>query len=249
MNENTDASRVQNRRLWSERAEFWVSSTDADVDVDNAYVQPFLDVVGLRQGHRLLDIAAGPGEPTLSASPIVGDQGQVVATDIVPGMLNGLRKRAAAMGRVNFALAAANMKELPFGDRHFDRMTCRMGIMFAADTGATLSEIRRVLVPRGRTAFLFWGPETETAMFPMLRQSTAEILNTDETWTDSTVFRLGEPGTLAAAMEAAGFVNVTKSGEPVIREAPVGHPFWFNKLQMGYSSLVEGADEETLPRT
>ena len=117
--------------------------------------------------------------------------------------------------------------------------------MFAADTNVTLQEIRRVLVPQGRAAFLFWGPEGETTMFSLLRQATAEILNADETWTDGAVFRLGEPGTLAAAMETAGFVNIRENGEPIIREAPVGPAFWSNQLRMGYGSLIDGASEAT----
>ena len=245
MKEDPGSSRAQNKRLWSERAKFWVSSAELDVDVVDAYVQPFLDAVDLRNGHRLLDIAAGPGEPTLSASAIVGEQGLVVATDIAPGMLVGIRSRGDGMNRHNFSLAAADMNELPFGDRRFDRVTCRMGIMFAADTDVTLKEIRRVLVPQGRAAFLFWGPEGETTMFSLLRQATDEILSADETWTDSAVFRLGEPGTLAAAMETAGFINIRENGEPIIREAPVGPAFWSNQLRMGYGSLIDGASEAT----
>lgn len=245
MKEDPVSSRAQNKHLWSERAKFWVGSAESDVDVVDAYVKPFLDAVDLHDGHRLLDIAAGPGEPTLSASAIVGEQGLVVATDISPGMLAGIRTRGETMNRHNFSLAAADMNELPFGDQRFDRVTCRMGIMFAADIGATLGEIRRVLVPHGRAAFLFWGPEGETTMFSLLRQATAEILNASETWTDSAVFRLGDPGTLAAAMETAGFVNIRETGEPVIREAPVGPAFWSNQLRMGYGSLVDEASEST----
>ncbi|MDA1326800.1 MAG: hypothetical protein O3C34_18925, partial [Proteobacteria bacterium] len=91
--EDPGSARAQNKRLWSERAKFWVSSAEPDVDVVDAYIKPFLDAVDLRNGHRLLDIAAGPGEPTLSASAIVGEQGLVVATDTSPGMLAGIRTR------------------------------------------------------------------------------------------------------------------------------------------------------------
>jgi ubiquinone/menaquinone biosynthesis C-methylase UbiE len=243
--ENPGSARAQNKRLWSERAKFWVSSAEADVDVVDTYIKPFLDAVDLRDGHRLLDIAAGPGEPTLSASAIVGEQGHVVATDISLSMLEGIRTRGDAMNRHNFSLAAADMNELPFGDQRFDRVTCRMGIMFAADTGVTLKEIRRVLVPQGRAVFLFWGPDGETTMFSLLRQATAEILHADQSWTDNAVFRLGEPGTLAAAMETAGFVNIKENGQPIIREAPVGPAFWFNQLRMGYGSLIDSASDVT----
>ena len=160
-------------------------------------------------------------------------------------MLAGIRTRGEAMNRHNFSLAAADMNELPFGDQRFDRVTCRMGIMFAADTGVTLEKIRCVLVPQGRAAFLFWGPEGETTMFSLLRQATAEILHADQSWTDNAVFRLGEPGTLAAAMETAGFVNIEENGQLIIREAPVGPAFWSNQLRMGYGSLIDGASGAT----
>lgn len=248
MNEKSGTPHDQNKRSWSERASFWIDSAEPDIDVADAFNQPFLEAVELREGHRLLDIAAGPGEPTLSAASIVGPMGLVVASDLSAGMLVGLRARGAAMGRTNIALAAADMEVLPFADKNFDRVTCRMGIMFAQDPAATLGEIRHVLKPSGRAAFMFWGPADDTTMFPLIRQTTAEVLKAEETWTDSMAFRFGVPGTLAAAMEAAGFVNVAENGAPIIREAPVGPAFWAKQLKMGYGSLIEAADEATRER-
>jgi ubiquinone/menaquinone biosynthesis C-methylase UbiE len=248
MNDSSGTAHEKNMRLWSERAAFWVGSAEPNIDVADAYNQPFLEAVDLRAGHRLLDLAAGPGEPTLSAASIVGPNGLVVASDLAPGMLAGLRARGTAMDRTNFKLAAADMQMLPFADRSFDRVTCRMGIMFAPDTDATLAEIRRVLLLGGRTAFMFWGLDGDTTMFSVLRQATAEVLNAGETWTDSMVFRFGTPGTLAGRLEAAGFVNVLENGTPIIREAPVGPAFWANQLRMGYGSLIEAADTATCAR-
>ena len=248
MTDDSGTAHDQNKRSWSERAAYWVGSAESDIDVADAYNQPFLTDVDLREGHRLLDIAAGPGEPTLSAVSIVGPMGLVVASDLSAGMLVGLRARGAAMGRTNIALAAADMEVLPFADKSFDRVTCRMGIMFAQNTDATLAEIRRVLAQGGRAAFMFWGPAVDTTMFPLIRQTTAEVLKAEETWTDSMAFRFGVPGTLAAAMEAADFVNVAENGAPITREAPVGPAFWANQLKMGYGSLIEAADEATRER-
>ncbi len=248
MNDTSGTADNQNTRLWSERAAFWVGSAETNIDVADTYNQPFLEAVELRAGHRLLDIAAGPGEPTLSAASIVGPKGLVVASDLAPGMLDGLRARGIAMDRTNFRLAAADMQMLPFADRSFDRVTCRMGIMFAPDTDATLAGIQRVLVQGGRTAFMFWGPDGDTTMFNVLRETTAEVLNAGETWTDSVVYRFGVPGTLTGKLQAAGFVNVQESGAPIVREAPVGPAFWANQLRMGYGALIEAADEATCDR-
>ncbi len=248
MNDDCRTPHEENKRSWSERAAFWVGSAESNIDVADAYNQAFLEAVDLHDGHRLLDIAAGPGEPTLSAAAIVGPQGLVVASDLTPGMLVGLRARGAAMGRTNFTLAAAEMGALPFIGGCFDRVTCRMGIMFAQDTEATLGEIRHVLKPRGRAAFMFWGPKDDTTMFSLIRQTVAEVLKADEAWTDGMAFRFGAPGTLAGKMEAAGFIDVVERGEPIIREAPVGPAFWSNQLRMGYGTLIEAADEATCAR-
>ena len=51
-----------------------------------------LDLAGIQSGHRVLDIAAGAGEPAVSAAERVGPSGYVLATDISEGIVEHARQ-------------------------------------------------------------------------------------------------------------------------------------------------------------
>jgi ubiquinone/menaquinone biosynthesis C-methylase UbiE len=56
---------------------------------------------GVGQGHRVLDVATGIGEPALTAAGIVGAEGEIVGTDLSPRMIDIARRRAANQGIFN----------------------------------------------------------------------------------------------------------------------------------------------------
>lgn len=95
----------------------------------------------LREGMTVLEPGPGMGFFTLPMARLVGEQGSVVALDVQPQMLSGLRRRAERAGlldrldlrlvrndslgiddlagRVDFALAFAVVHELPSAERFF----------------------------------------------------------------------------------------------------------------------------------
>src|SRR3546814_6699772 len=74
--------------------------------------------------------------------------------------------------------AAADAEALPFPTASFDRVTCRFGLMFVSDVPAALAEVRRVLKPGGRAGFLVWGPLENNALFQVIRDALAAVLDT-----------------------------------------------------------------------
>jgi ubiquinone/menaquinone biosynthesis C-methylase UbiE len=116
------------------------------------------EMVDLRAGERVLDVACGTGDWTRCAAARVGTQGQVVGLDISPEMLAVARRRH----RVDPEAAAIEWREgsagaLPLSDAAFDVVCCQLGLMFFPDRIAALAEMRRVLVPGGRLALMVWG--------------------------------------------------------------------------------------------
>ena len=107
-----------------------------------------------------VDLASGPGEPAVTIARLVGPDGGVVATDLVEEMLAGARRRIAD-GVGNLEAQTADMQDLPFADGSFDRVTCRFGIMFAPEPARAFAEVRRVLRPGGKCAFMVWGPRAQ----------------------------------------------------------------------------------------
>ncbi len=53
---------------------------------------------GAGPGMNVLDLASGTGEPALSLADAVGDTGSVVATDLVPGMLDVIEDHVKRLG-------------------------------------------------------------------------------------------------------------------------------------------------------
>src|SRR5919109_2579856 len=84
------------RQQWNKGAEGWRKRSDF-IDAATAHVSKrMVELAGVEPGSRVLDVAAGYGEPSLTAAAVAGAEGKVVATDISPEMLAYGRERAAA---------------------------------------------------------------------------------------------------------------------------------------------------------
>ncbi len=120
-----------------------------------------IDLSGVRQGHKVLDLAGGTGDLTARFSKLVGDKGQVVLADINDAMLRVGRDKLTDMGLLNnIEYIQANAESLPFADNHFDCVTIAFGLRNVTDKDAALASIYRVLKPGGRLLVLeFSKPE------------------------------------------------------------------------------------------
>lgn len=115
-----------------------------------------LDTVGVAPGSRVLDVASGTGVVARAAARRVGVDGYVVASDVSGPML----ARSAAVGAEG-AAAPIEYREapadaLPFEDGSFDAVLCQQGLQFFPAPPAAISEMRRVLRPRGVAGVAVW---------------------------------------------------------------------------------------------
>ena len=105
----------------------------------------------------VLDLAAGSGDPALTIAERV-IRGRVIALDSSRAGLFLASTHARRLGlgaKVTFVQADA--QAIPLSTNCVERVTCRCGIMFFDDTGLVVSEVLRVLKPKGRATFLVWG--------------------------------------------------------------------------------------------
>ena len=237
--------KAQTREDWASCATYWDRRADQMADMADRFNQPLIEAAEIEPGHQVLDLASGVGEPALGIARRVGETGSVTATDLVPEMLAGTRRRAAEAGLDNIELEIVDMEEMPFEDESFDRVTCRFGLMFVPDPVRALGEARRVLVPGGRAAFMVWGPLEDTTNFTVFRAAAAETFADDEEPLNfSTPFRLGEAGTLAGLFEAAGFDQVEERELRFSPRVPIDRPFWRPSLDMALGPRLESATED-----
>ncbi|CAO3423554.1 methyltransferase domain-containing protein [Azospirillum endophyticum] len=203
--DTTHPDAARERERWAASSDAWDRWADPMADLADKLNRPLLDAAGLKEGHRLLDLASGAGEPALSAARRAGTDGLVIGSDIVPGMMAGAVRRARGVQGPAPAFAAADMTALPFADATFDGVTCRFGIMFVPAADAALREVRRVLRPGGRAAFMVWGPRAGNGLFLEIGDAVADHLGEDGSL--EPLFRYAEPGLLAETMRAAGFAD------------------------------------------
>jgi ubiquinone/menaquinone biosynthesis C-methylase UbiE len=102
--------------------------------------------MNVRAGDRVLDLGCGDGPLTGVLGEVAGTDGSVVGVDVAEA---ALRRARARHPQLTFALAPID-GALPFDDGSFDVVWSSEVIEHVADTARWLSEVRRVLVPRGR---------------------------------------------------------------------------------------------------
>lgn len=231
------------RGHWEAAAPLWGRWADAMAAMADKLNQPLLDAAALAPGMRVLDLASGAGEPAFSIARRVGPDGLVVGSDLAVGMLQAAGERRVADDCAAVGFAAADMLTLPFAAASFDAVTCRFGVMFVPDVAAALADIRRVLRPGGRAAFMVWGPCADNALFAEIAAGVDEALG--ETAPDGGIgglFRFADPDSLAGLCRAAGFTDVTEREIRAVRRAPLSEPFWRAALEMSFSHRLERRD-------
>jgi SAM-dependent methyltransferase len=127
-------------------------------------------------------------------------------------------RRAGERGLGQVSFVRTDM-ESPFLEAaSFDAAICAFGLMFAADFGAALRELYRVLKPGGRLAVVVWGRRARCGwaeVFPIVeRRVTSDVC--------PLFFGLGAPGALEAALADAGFTGVEAERPEGVLEWPDG---------------------------
>jgi demethylmenaquinone methyltransferase / 2-methoxy-6-polyprenyl-1,4-benzoquinol methylase len=118
-------------------------------------------LAGVREGERVLDIAAGSGDLALEFARRAGANGEVWLSDINRAMLDRGRDRALDRG-LPLPAVQCDAEALPFPSNYFDCVSVAFGLRNMTDKDAALAEMRRVLKPAGRLLVLefsrVWAP-------------------------------------------------------------------------------------------
>jgi ubiquinone/menaquinone biosynthesis C-methylase UbiE len=125
-----------------------------------------VELAGIQQGSRVLDVATGIGEPAVTAARKVGPAGKVAAIDLSPGMLAIAGERAKEIGLSNiieFQEGDAESIHLPSSS--FDAITCRFGLMFMPEIVTALKTMRDALTQDGRIAAAVWSSPDKVPSF------------------------------------------------------------------------------------
>lgn len=113
-----------------------------------------IDLAGVREGERVLDVAGGTGDLVRAFARQVGERGLAVLSDINAAMLEEGRSRLLDQGLLKVPAVQANAECLPFAEDSFDLITIGFGLRNVTDKDAALRSMTRCLKPGGRLIVL-----------------------------------------------------------------------------------------------
>jgi SAM-dependent methyltransferase len=142
---------------WDKAATGWRKWSELIDDSGRHVSERMVELAGVTVGSRVVDVAAGYGEPSLSAARVAGPSGKVVATDISAEMLAYGRERAEAEGLENIEFVQSDAISLDYPAGSFDAALSRFGIIFDPDGEGAAARVRSFMQPGGRMSIASWG--------------------------------------------------------------------------------------------
>ncbi len=167
-----------------------------------------LDMTRVREGSRVLDVAAGAGNQSIQAAERVGSTGSVLATDIAPRILELAAHNARAAG-VRLETRAMDGESLDVPDGTFDAVISRVGLIYFPDRQRALTGMGRALKPGGRVGAIVYSTGDKNPFFSIpvgIIRRRASL--PPPAPGQPGPFSLGSPGVLEQELTSAGFVDV-----------------------------------------
>ena len=214
-------------QLWGKHAENFATYLE---QVGLPLYGAVLDAARVTHDTRLLDAGCGAGLLALLAS-LRG--ARVTALDASAALLAIVRARIPQAD-----VREGDLEALPFADASFDAVAAVNSVFYAADMGAAMSELARVVQPGGRVVVTAWGPpercEFLTAVLPALGPLMLPPPPGAEP--GHPVLTLAEPGALATVLERAGL--------RVVEEGETACPFVFPNAEVSWRASASAGPNQ-----
>ena len=196
------------RKVWDRQARSWYEQRDRMLAATRPVHEWLVEHLEPKEGQRVLEIAAGPGDTGFMAAKRLG-KGRLVSTDLAPSMVEAARRRGGELGIDNADYEVLDAQAMRFDDASFDGAICRWGFMLMPDPAAALAECRRVLVPGGRLVFaVFTAPdENPFASIPAGILIDAGLMPRPTAEWQPGILALGDRARLQALLDASRFTS------------------------------------------
>jgi ubiquinone/menaquinone biosynthesis C-methylase UbiE len=240
------------REQWQTAAEAWHRWMPAIQTWLGPSTELMLDLAEVGPGSRVLDVAAGAGEPAITAARRVGPSGSALATDISSNILEYAQSAAREQSVTNLTTQVMDGEHLELPDDTFDVVLSRVGLIYFPDQQRALTEIRRVLKPGGRVAAMVYSTAENNRFFSIpvgIIRRRAQLPPPAQGQPGP--FSLGGSGVLEEAYRRAGFRKiVTQTVSAPVRLASAVECVQFERDSFGalhqmMSGLSETEQAET----
>ena len=225
----SDSQAYEVLREWRESASYWQKHAATIRTMFGPVTQALIEEAEISEWETVLDVAGGPGEPSLTIAEIVGPIGSVTYTDVVPEMVAAAESEARRRGLTNVMFRQCPADVLPFEDRSFDAVVCRLGVMFFPDPLAALREMLRVTKHEGVVALAVWGKSELNPFSYLITDVLARHFGAAGPADPNApgAFRFAEPDSLARLLRQAGAIEVKERRLKFHIAAPISsREFW-----------------------
>jgi SAM-dependent methyltransferase len=150
------------REQWQEAAEAWHRWGPFLERWLGPATELLLDLAGVDERSRVLDVAAGAGGQTLAAAR---RGARVLATDTSPQILEFAAAEARNAGLANVATQEMDGESLEVEPGSFDAVISRLGLMYFPDKGGSLEQANHALADGGRVGALVFAEPDRNEFF------------------------------------------------------------------------------------
>ncbi len=187
-----------------------------------------LDALALKAGESVLDVGCGTGLLLQMMSNQVGDVGQATGLDFSADMLEMAKQRCAGLANVQLHQGSAD--DLNFTSESFNAVSCTQTLLYVEKVEQSLSEIYRVLKPKGRIAVL----ETDWRGLVLNSEDRNFTRRVVDAW-DSEAVSPNLPVKLISLLKRVGFSATRVTPIPILNTSRNDNNFsssmirWFSK--------------------
>ena len=145
-------------REWSESAKAWREHSATIRTMFTPLTRRLIEAAGISAAQSVLDVAGGPGEPSLTIAKAVGPTGSVTYTDAVAEMVATAEAEAHRRGVNNVEFRQCRRRIAAVCRQHVRRGRLRLGVMLFPDPPARVA--RDVACESSLTVavcFVVWG--------------------------------------------------------------------------------------------
>jgi SAM-dependent methyltransferase len=224
------------RERWACAAGAWGTHRDVIQSAAQPVSHWLVDAIEPQPGHRVLELAAGPGDTGFLAAELIAPGGTLISSDVVEEMLDQGRARAAELGvdNVEFRVLDAEWIDLPTAS--VDGVLGRWVYMLLADPATALGETRRVLRPGGRVALAAWtqpqdNPWASVPFDELVALGAIQRPPPDE----PDMFAFRDPQRIQTLLEEAGFTDIAIEQIPIVYRYAGLDDWWDTQLDISMS--------------
>jgi ubiquinone/menaquinone biosynthesis C-methylase UbiE len=201
--------KMDQREGWNSVAEGWKEWWQPIEKGAQKLSQRLIELAEIKSGQRVLDIATGIGEPSMSVAKVVGTSGYVLATDISRQMLAIAKERAAFLRLQDIIeFKESDAENLDLANSAFDAALCRWGLMLLPNLDVAIGKIYSSLISGGRFATAVWADARKVPIISLATRILGSQVQTSALSGTPNPFSLADTSKLENSLYRAGFKDI-----------------------------------------